>query len=66
MYALKQHVRRHQLEVEPVRPAMVLIVRDDPDGLVANSRFLDRVLSVEAMSYGVRTIEPASAPQSSH
>jgi hypothetical protein len=66
MYALKQHVRQHQLEVEPVRPAMVLIVRDDSDGPVANSRFPVRVLSVEAMSYGVRTIEPASAPQSSH
>jgi len=24
MYALKQHVRRHQLEVEPVRPAMTV------------------------------------------
>lgn len=30
MYALKQHVRQHQLEVKPVGPAMVLTLRDEP------------------------------------
>ena len=27
MYALKQHVKQHQLEVQPVGPTMVLTLR---------------------------------------
>ena len=67
MYALKQHVRQHQLEVEPVGPAMVPTPAwDEPDGLVADSRFSDSVMSVEAMSYGVQPVQPSSTPRPPH
>jgi hypothetical protein len=65
MYALKQHVRQHQLDVEPMGPAMVQTLRE-PDGLVADLCFLDSVMPVEAMSYGVQTIQPSSTPRPPH
>ena len=67
MYALKRHVRQHQLEVKPVGPAMVLTLRGiSLDRLVADLHFSDSVMSVEAMSYGVQPSQPNFTPYPPH
>jgi hypothetical protein len=63
IYALKKHVRRHQSEAEPIGPAMVsTLCAMSSEGLAANLHFLDSVVSMETMSYGVRTVQPTPTP----
>ena len=67
MYALKKHIRPHQSEAEPVGPAMVSILCEmRHNGLAANLNLKDSVMSMETMSYGVRTIQPTFTPPPSH
>jgi hypothetical protein len=63
IYALKQHVRQHQSEVEPIGPAMVsTLCGMSPEELAANMHFLDGIMPMETMSYGVRTVQSTSTP----